>query len=85
MSLSTPCRHRPTGGVDVLLHSFLTSALDEGEWSARGSDSLPPGKELRHPLNRRLGGPQSWYGRVGEENNLLALPGLEPWIVNIIA
>jgi hypothetical protein len=29
-SLSTPCRH--TGRVEVYLQSFLTLALDEGEW-----------------------------------------------------
>jgi hypothetical protein len=25
-----------------------------------GFAALPPGKEIRHPLNRKLGGPQSW-------------------------
>jgi hypothetical protein len=33
------------------------------------------GKSPRHPLNRRLGGPQSWYGRGIEEKN--SNPGLE--------
>jgi hypothetical protein len=37
-------------------YSFLTSALDGGE----GSVSHP-----RYPLNRRLGGPQSWSGYRG--------------------
>jgi hypothetical protein len=42
-------------------YSFLTSALDGGEWSAsRPGRVLPWGKELRYPLYRRLGGPQSW-------------------------
>jgi hypothetical protein len=36
----------------------MTSALEEGEWSAaRPGRTLPPGK-TRYPLYRRLGGPQ---------------------------
>jgi hypothetical protein len=47
-------------------YSFLTSALDEGEWSAsRPCRALPPGKGPRYPLYRRLGGPQSRSGRRG--------------------
>jgi hypothetical protein len=41
-------------------YSFLTSALDGGEWSAsRSGRALPPGKGPRYPLDRRLGGNQS--------------------------
>jgi len=29
-----------------------------------------PRKELRYPVNRRLGGPHSWSGRFGKETNL---------------
>jgi hypothetical protein len=29
-------------------------------------------------LDRRLGGPQNWYGRGGEEKNSQPLPELEP-------
>jgi hypothetical protein len=32
---------------------------------------------LRHPLDRRLGGPQRWSGCCGEEKNLV-MPGIEP-------
>jgi hypothetical protein len=39
--------------------------------------ALPPGKAPRYPMDRRLGGPQSWSGRRGVEKNL-ALPGIEP-------
>jgi hypothetical protein len=52
----------------------LTSALDEGEWSA----SRPFGKNPQYPLYRRLGGPQSRSGRGGEEKYSLLLPGIEP-------
>jgi hypothetical protein len=30
-----------------------------------------------YPLNRVLGGPQSWSGHFGEQKNLLPLPGIE--------
>ena len=70
-SLSTPQMH--TWGVEVYLHSFLTSATDGGEWVnftplpryTTGKTSLPIEQEAgwspepRYPLNRRLGGPQS--------------------------
>jgi hypothetical protein len=48
-------------------YSFLTSALERGEWSAShpGRD-LPPGERAApYPLYRRLGGPQSRSGRRG--------------------
>jgi hypothetical protein len=42
----------------------------------------PRGKSLRHPLDRRLGGPQSQSGRCGEEKNLVparnGTPTVEP-------
>jgi hypothetical protein len=45
-------------------YSFLTSALEGGKWSAsRPGSALPPEKEPRYPLYRRLGGPQSRTGR----------------------
>jgi hypothetical protein len=40
-------------------------------------DVLPRGNRARFPLDRRLGGPQSWSRRCGEEKNL-AMPGIEP-------
>jgi hypothetical protein len=36
------------------------------------------GKSLWHPLNRRLGGPQSRSGRCGEKKNSQPPPGIEP-------
>jgi hypothetical protein len=56
------------GGVDVYIHNFLTSALAGGEWSASRHDRFTPqGKSPPYPLDRRLGGPQSWSGRRREE------------------
>jgi hypothetical protein len=47
-------------------YSFMTSALDEGEWSAsRPGRALAQGKDPRYPLYRRLGGPQSRSGHGG--------------------
>jgi hypothetical protein len=36
-------------------------------------------------LDRRLGGPQSWSGRGGEEKNYQPLPGFEPPIIQSVA
>jgi hypothetical protein len=65
LSRYTPWRHM--GGEEVYSsYSFLTSALDGGEWSASHPGcALPPGKEPRYPLDRRLGGPQSRSGHRG--------------------
>jgi hypothetical protein len=47
--------------------------------------ALPPGKEPRYPLDRRLGGLQSRSGRGGEEKNSQPLPGLDPPIIQLVA
>jgi hypothetical protein len=39
----------------------------------------PQGKSSRHHLDRRLGEPQSRYGRAGEEKNILPLSGIESY------
>jgi hypothetical protein len=60
-------------------YSFLTSALDGGEWSAsRPCRALPRGKDPRYPLYRRVGGPQSRSGHRGYRKNPLPLPGIKP-------
>jgi hypothetical protein len=57
-------------------YSFSTSALDIGEWSAsRPGRALAPGKGLRYPLYRRLGGPQSRSGHRGYRKNPFASAG----------
>jgi hypothetical protein len=45
------------GVVEVQLHSFLTSALDGGEWSTSRSGHFTPGK--KGPCARLMGG---WVG-----------------------
>jgi hypothetical protein len=62
---------------------FLTSALDEGEWSAlRPSRFNPKGKRPQFPLDRRLAGPQSRSGRGGVEENNFPLQVIESWPSN---
>jgi hypothetical protein len=39
---------------------------------------LYPRNPPRYPLNRKLGGPQSKFGRSGEEKKPLLLSGIEP-------
>jgi hypothetical protein len=41
----------------------------------------PQGKNPWCPLDSRLGGPQSRFGRGGEKKNSHPLPGLEPPII----
>jgi hypothetical protein len=65
------------GGVDVLIHVFLTSALIGGEWSASHPGRFTPGK--RAPRTHWIG---SWVDpRAGlddvEKRKFLTLPGLE--------
>jgi hypothetical protein len=40
--------------------------------------ALPPGKEIRYPLDRRLGRPQSRSGSGGEEKNSQPPSRIEP-------
>jgi hypothetical protein len=49
-------------GVVLSLYAFLTSALDECEWSASRSGRSNPWEKSRHTLDRRLGGIQGWSG-----------------------
>ena len=44
--------------------------------------ALPPGKEIRCPLYRRLGGPQGRFRRV---RNISPLPGFDPRTVQSVA
>jgi hypothetical protein len=72
---TTPWRH--IGEWRYSSTHSLTSALDGGKWSTLRPPALPPGKSPRYPLDRRLGGPQSWSGRGGEEKNSQPQPAIE--------
>jgi len=59
------------------MHS-LTSALDEGEWSASRSGRFTQRKGTQVPLYTRLCGSQSCSGRGGEEKNSRLRQGSKP-------
>jgi hypothetical protein len=60
------CHGGAWGERSYSFYSFLTSALERGERSAsRPGLALPRGKDLRYPLYRRLGRPQSRSGHRG--------------------
>jgi hypothetical protein len=65
------------GGVDVLIHIFLTSALVGGEWSASRPCRFTPGE--RAPGTHWIGGwvgPRTYLDDV-EKRKFLTLSGLE--------
>jgi len=55
--------------------------LDIGTRWRRVVSFTPQGKGPCYPLDRSLGGPQSWPGCGGEEKNSQSLPGPEPLII----
>jgi len=42
--LNQPSHHEDLWRMEMYLHTFLTSALDGGEWSVSRLGRLPPGK-----------------------------------------
>jgi hypothetical protein len=83
LSLSRLYRH--TCEVEVQLHSFLTSALDESKWSTSSPGRLNPMNETQYPLDRRLGWTRSRSGRFEEQENLLTLQEFEPRTIQSVA
>jgi hypothetical protein len=73
-------------GIEIYLHVFLTSALDEGEWSAS--------RPVHYILRERASGthwigdwvdPRAGLDAVVEKKNSHPLPGLEPPIIQPVA
>ena len=62
-------------GVDVLLHLFLTSALDEGELPALCSGSFIYSDRVLLPIEEGLGGPRASLDVFEKRNDL---PVIEP-------
>ena len=58
-----------------------TSAPDGVDGQRHAPAALPPTK-TRHPLYRRLGGPQ---GRSGRVRKISSPPGFDPWTVQPVA
>jgi hypothetical protein len=71
------------GGVDVLIHIFLTSALVGGEWWVSRSNRFIPGERAlgAHWLGGSVG-PRAGLDDV-EKRKFLTLSGLElrPWVI----
>jgi hypothetical protein len=56
--------------MEVQLRSFLTLALDGGEWHVAGLCRFTAGEKALHYLTKRLlDGHQNWSGRFGGARN----------------
>jgi hypothetical protein len=74
-------KHRAmaTWGSVITVPQFLTSLLDEVEWSVGRPDRFTPqGNSPRYTLDRRLGGYYVRSGSWGVEKNLFPLSRNEP-------
>ena len=78
--MSCPHREGIQGEQRLWLHSFLTLALNGGEWSTSCPACITPTKVSPYPLSGRLDGPRSWSGHFGEDDTHHLL-GFKPWIV----
>jgi hypothetical protein len=62
---------------------FLSSTLDEGEWSASSfCRFIRRGNGRRYPLYRRQRELQRMSGCYGEEENILSMLGIEPQLLS---
>jgi len=68
---------RQIGGLEKWFHSFLTSILDTDERLTSCLGHLTPRKETWNPLNRKVGGPQSWSGCFGRRKKSVDLIGFQ--------
>jgi hypothetical protein len=75
--MSTPCKH--VIGIQVQLHSHLTSGLDAGEWLTSRQVAIPLVKNIH---TYRIGGWAGQSGRFREDKRILPLPGFEPRIAH---
>jgi len=72
-------------GVEVYLHSFLTSALYRDQWSTSRPSRFIPVKEPQSSLNTLMGWSHRQSGRFGGEINVLPSPGSKPRINQLVA
>jgi len=63
------CTIKGHSGIEVKLHSFLTSALD-GNWSNSSSDRFTVGERRPVAFQYAAGWAQSWSGHCEETNNI---------------
>jgi len=69
--------HVAVWGVELELHTFLTSVLDVN-LQLHVPAVLLRAKSPQYQFGRSLGGPQSLSEQGGEEKKSLPLPGVEP-------
>jgi hypothetical protein len=73
------------GVMEVKLNTFLTSALDGGEWSLTSQPLYPRNKIPSYPLDRSLGRPQGRSGHDAEEKIIPVSTGNRTPIVQFVA
>jgi len=77
-SLCSPWRNKDERWVNLSLHSFLTSVLDNSEWSISLFHPLTQGIDpVVYQINRKRGRRRSWSGLYSEGKNpspLFSLP-----------
>jgi hypothetical protein len=67
------------GGEEVYLLLIIDLGTRRGKWSeSRPGRALATGKDLRYPLDRRLGGPRAGLDAEVRGKILLPLLGIEP-------
>jgi hypothetical protein len=58
--------------------------VGSGQIDASANSPPPPRKKPPNPVNRSLGGPNSWSGHSGEEKNLVPLLFIEAQIIQTV-
>jgi hypothetical protein len=74
--------YRGSGGIAPPILNLRTNG---GQWWSLCLVSLAAGKSTKYLFNRKLDGPQSWFGRFGEQLNLLPVLLFRPKIVQTVA
>jgi len=69
--------HLDNPAVIQPIKTYFVDADGSLPFSYPHPNGVPPGKKHVTGLNRKLGGLQSWSARLGDETNLMSLPGFE--------
>jgi len=68
-------------GVEIYLHSFLTLALDQGEWSTSHPDGITFWRKCpQNPCKRRVGQPIAGVGTL-EKRNISSVLGIPKYFL----
>jgi hypothetical protein len=74
-------RHKHLGRIQSQVYSFLSLALDGGEWLVPPPVRFTPREKLKQPLKMRLGGLQDRNGHFGKTKNVCVIPAPTTWNV----